>query len=54
MSAFIATRLSTVSSSVSPLLVDEKPMLRLDHIGREALGRDLEVVRCASNSRRTG
>src|SRR6185369_7265250 len=29
MSAFIATRLSTVSSSVSPLLVDEKPMFRL-------------------------
>ncbi len=29
MSASIATRLSTVSSSVSPLLVDEAPMLRL-------------------------
>src|SRR5436190_9486769 len=29
MSAFIATRLSTVSSSVSPLLVDDTPMLRL-------------------------
>src|SRR6516162_414456 len=29
MSAFIATRLSTVSSSVSPLLVDENPMFKL-------------------------
>src|SRR5262245_14433886 len=29
MSAFIATRLSTVSSSVSPLLVDDTPMFRL-------------------------
>src|SRR5258705_6106312 len=45
MSAFIATRLSTVSSSVSPLLVDEKPMLRLMTSADRRLAAISKVVR---------
>ena len=45
MSAFIATRLSTVSSSVSPLLVDETPMLRLITSADRRLAAISNVVR---------
>src|SRR5215831_15183530 len=45
MSAFIATRLSIVSSSVSPLLVDETPMLRLITSAESRLAAISNVVR---------
>ena len=45
MSAFIATRLSTVSSSVSPLLVDDTPMLRLITSADSRLAAISNVVR---------
>src|SRR6266496_4272734 len=45
MSAFIATRLSTVSSSVSPLLVDDTPMLRLITSAESRLAAISKVVR---------
>ena len=35
-------RLSTVSSSVSPLVVDGGADVQVDHVGRQALGGDLE------------
>ena len=45
MSAFIATRLSTVSSSVSPLVVDDAPMLRLITSADSRLAAISNVVR---------
>ena len=45
MSASIATRLSTVSSSVSPLLVDDAPMLRLMTSADSRLAAISNVVR---------
>ena len=45
MSASIATRLSTVSSSVSPLLVDDAPMLRLITSADSRLAAISNVVR---------
>src|ERR1700704_4776754 len=45
MSAFIATRLSMVSSSVSPLLVDETPTLRLMTSAERRLAAISNVVR---------
>ena len=45
MSAFIATRLSTVSSSVSPLIVDDAPMLRLMTSADSRLAAISNVVR---------
>src|SRR5258707_14117186 len=45
MSAFIATRLSIVSSKVSPLLVDETPMLRLMTSADKRLAAISNVVR---------
>src|SRR6478609_4285334 len=45
MSAFIATRLSIVSSRVSPLLVDDTPMLRLITSADNRLAAISKVVR---------
>src|SRR5205823_2102915 len=45
MSAFIATRLSTVSSSVSPFDVDDTPMLRLITSAESRLAAISNVVR---------
>src|SRR5450432_1372104 len=45
MSAFIATRLSMVSSSVSPLLVDDTPTLRLMTSADSRLAAISKVVR---------
>ena len=45
MSASIATRLSTVSSSVSPLVVEEAPMLRLITSAERRLAAISNVVR---------
>jgi hypothetical protein len=45
MSASIATRLSTVSSSVSPLDVDDAPMLRLITSADSRLAAISNVVR---------
>src|SRR5262249_8836805 len=45
MSAFIATRLSMVSSSVSPFVVDDTPMLRLMTSAERRLAAISKVVR---------
>ena len=45
MSAFIATKLSTVSSSVSPLVVEDTPMFRLITSAERRLAAISNVVR---------